>query len=99
MISVFLAVESAFVAAVAARRKRAAITNSLNPKPPDPVPVQLLTRRLSRYTELTTPLQQMIAKHVTALIRDFVHTGAFDQLVLSAVTRIRTQLLRKGGMR
>jgi hypothetical protein len=99
MISFIVAVESAFVAVVAARRKRAATINSLNPTPPDPAHVKLLTRGLSWQTQMTTPLQQMIARHVTAFIRNFVHTGAFDQLVLSAVARIRSQLLKKGGIR
>jgi hypothetical protein len=99
MITVVVAVESAFLGVMAACRKRMAVIRTLNPNPSDSGPVKLLTRSLSRCTTATTPMQQMIARHITSFARSFVQTGTFDQLVLSAVARIRAQLFRKGGVR
>jgi hypothetical protein len=44
-------------------------------------------------------MDRMLATKAATLIRGFVQTGAFDQLVLSTIARIRSQCLKNRGIR
>jgi hypothetical protein len=98
MIATLAGIESALLLAMARCRKRAAVLRSLAAKRPDSAGIRALTRNLSLRTR-STAMDRMLATKAAALIRSFVHTGAFDQLVLSTVARIRSQCLRNRGIR
>lgn len=98
MIATLAGIESALLLAMARCRKRAAVLRSLAAKRPDSAGLRALTRSLAIRTR-STAMDRMLATKAAALIRSFVHTGAFDQLVLSTVARIRSQCLRNRGIR
>jgi len=99
MIAALMGIESALLIAMTRCRKRAAVLRSLAAKPPDSAGIRALTRRLANRTRSTTNMERMLATKVSALIRSFVQTGAFDQLILSAIARIRSEWLRNRGIR
>lgn len=99
MIETLLGIESALLIAMARCRKRAAVLRSLAAKHPDSAGIRALTRGIANRTRSTTSMERRLATKVAQLIRDFVHTGAFDQLILSIISRLRTQWFRNRGIR
>jgi hypothetical protein len=99
MIETLLGIESALLVVMARCRKRAAVLRSLAAKRPDSAGIRALTRSLANRTRSTTNMERMLAKKFAQLIRDFVHTGAFDQLILSAIAYIRARWHRNRGIR
>ncbi len=97
MMSIIVAIEAAVFAALNARRKRAVVVSTLNPMAPEALPAQLLSRSLARVGGTTTSLDRLIACKAAELIRSLVRTQAFDQLVLSFISRVRSRCRRKGG--
>ena len=99
MIETLLGIESALLVVMARCRKRAAVLRSLAAKRPDSAGIRALTRSLANRTRSTTNMERRLAMKIAALVRDFVHTGAFDQLILSIIARLRTQWFRNRGIR
>jgi hypothetical protein len=97
MMFTILGVQSALLATMARCRKRAAVIKTLTVQSRESAPVRALARVLSDRARSTTSMERMVAAKAATLIRQFVQTSAFDQIVLSAVARIRARI-RKGGM-
>ena len=95
MIATFAGIESALLLAMARCRKRAAVLRSLAAKRPDPATIRALTRSLALRTQ-STAMDRMLATKAAALIRRFVQTGAFDQLILSAIAHLRARVTKRG---
>ena len=99
MISIFLATQSVFAIAVAARARRAAVLRRLALSTPESGPISLLSRSLSTHSAAASRLERMVASKVAMLVRSLVHTSAFELTVLSAVVRFRATVNKKAGMR
>jgi PIN domain nuclease of toxin-antitoxin system len=97
MMLTIVGVQSALLATMAACRKRAAVLKTLTIRSRESAPVRVLARVLSERALSTTTMERMVAAKAVTLIRGFVHTTAFDQVVLSAVAHIRARV-KKGGM-
>ena len=92
-----LGVQSALLATMARCRKRAAVIKTLTVQSRESAPVRALARVLSDRVQSTTSMERLVAAKAATLIRQFVQTTAFDQVVLSAVAHIRARA-KKGGM-
>jgi hypothetical protein len=97
MMLTIVGVQSALLATMAACRKRAAVVKALTERSRESAPIRVLTRVLSDRTQSTTTMERVVAAKAATLIRGFVQTTVFDQVVLTAVTHIRA-LAKKGGM-
>jgi hypothetical protein len=58
----------------------------------------MLTRAISARVQSVSTMERMVAAKATHLIRGFVQTTAFDQVVLTAVAHIRARA-KKGIMK
>jgi len=99
MMLTILGVQSALLATMAACRKRTAVIKTLTARSRESAPVRMLSRAISARAQNTTTMERLVAAKAANLIREFVQTTAFDQLVLSAIARIRTQWLKNRGVR
>jgi hypothetical protein len=96
MMLTIIGVQSALLATVAACRKRAAVLKTPTIRSRESAPVRVLARVLSERALSTTTMERVVAAKAATLIRGFVHTTAFDQVVLNAVAHIRARA-KKGG--
>lgn len=99
MIPAMMGIESALLIAMARCRKRAAVLRSLAARRPDSAGIRALSRSIANRTRSTTTMERMLAKKLAQLIRDFVKTGAFDQLIISAIAYVRTRCIKYRGIR
>ena len=98
MMLTVVGVQSALLATMAACRKRAAVVKTLTARSRESAPVRVLTRVLSDRVQSTTTMERMVAAKAATLIREFVQTTAFDQVIISAVAHIRARA-KKGGLK
>jgi hypothetical protein len=96
MIGTLLGIESTLLVAMARCRKRAAVLRSLAARRLDSPSIRALTRSIAMHTRNTTTMDRVLATKAATLIRSFVQTTAFDQLVLSAVAHIRARGIKRG---
>jgi hypothetical protein len=99
MMLTVLGVQSALLATMASCRKRAAVIKALTVQSRESAPVRMLSRAISARAQNSTTMERMIAAKTATLIRGFVQSTAFDQAVLAAVARIRSQWLKNRGIR
>jgi len=97
MMLTILGVQSALLATMARCRKRAAVIKTLTVQSRESAPVRMLSRAISARTQSATIMERIVAAKAATLIRGFVQTTAFDQIVLTAVARISARV-KKGGM-
>jgi stage V sporulation protein SpoVS len=83
---------------MAACRKRAAVLRSLAIQRSDSPGIRALSQAVSRKTQTATRIERTVAVKATALIRGFVQTSTFDELVLVGIAEIKRHL-QKGGFR
>ena len=98
MITAFLAAQSAMALALARARKRASVIRTMSLSGADSAPLRLLSRSVRSHTQRATRFERALAKHLAATLRSFVQSGAFEALLLAAITRILSRIL-KGGTR
>ena len=98
MITALLAVQSAIALGIVRARKRASVIRALYLDGTDAAPLRLLSRTLAAQTRAATRLERLLATHLATTIRVFVRSNAFELLILSALTRILSRVM-KGGNR
>jgi hypothetical protein len=96
MITTFLAAQSALALAMARARKRASVIRTITLGSADSAPLRLLSRSLLAHTRAATRFERLLARQLANTIREFVQSGAFEALVLTAITRILSRILRGG---
>jgi hypothetical protein len=99
MIEILVGIESALLIAMERCRKRAAVLKTLTVRSRESAPVRIIARALAARAQSTTTMERVVAAKAATLIRGFVQTTAFDQLILSAIARIRSQCRRNRGVR
>ena len=95
MIWPILAVKA--LAITAACYNSRAVSKALTLKSRESAPVRMLTRAISARVQSVSTMERMVATKAASLIRGFVQTTAFDQVVLTAVAQIRARA--KKGMK
>ena len=96
MILTLVGIQSALLATMAACQRRAKVLRTLAVQRTDSFGARALARALSAHTRSATKLEHLVAARATAMIREFVQTRAFDQLMLSTITYVK-QRVQKGG--
>jgi hypothetical protein len=79
------------------KRKRSAITSSLNAGDQTPLAIRSLTRKLEPYINSATSLDKAMARQLTKALRSFVQTTACEQLLAASLRQLRRRLWQKGG--
>ena len=98
MIAALLAVESAIAVGIVRARKRANVIRAMALDMTDSAPFRWLSRSLATQTRLSTRFERVFATHLATALRTFVRSNAFETLVLVAIGRVRSRIL-KGGIR
>ena len=98
MITAFLAAQSTLAIALARARKRASVIRTMSLGGADSAPLRLLSRSLVAHTQRATRFERVVAQHLATTVRDFVQSGAFEALLLAAITRTVSRI-QKGGLR
>ncbi len=98
MITVFLAAQSALALTLARARKRASVIRTMSLGGADSAPLRLLSRSVISHTQRATRFERALARHLSSAIREFVQSGAFEAVLLAAITRIVFRI-KKGGIR
>jgi hypothetical protein len=98
MIAALLAIESAIGIGIVRARKRASVIRTMSLETTDSAPLQWLSRSLATQTRVSTRFERVLATHLATTLRTFVRSNAFETLVLLAIGRVRSRIL-KGGIR
>jgi hypothetical protein len=98
MITAVLAAQSALALTLARARKRACVIRTMSLGGADSAPLRLVSRSLLAHSQRATRLERAVAKHLATALRGFVQSGAFEALLLAAITRVLSRIL-KGGTR
>jgi hypothetical protein len=98
MITAFLATQSALALALARARKRASVIRTMSLGGVDSAPLRLLSRSLIDHSQRATRFERALARRLATTLRNFVQSGAFEALLLAAITRILSRI-QKGGTR
>ena len=88
MILTLVGIQSALLATMAACQRRANVLRALAVQRTESFGARALTRTLSAHTGAATKVEHLVATRATAMIREFVQTRAFDQLMLSTITYV-----------
>jgi hypothetical protein len=98
MTGLILAAELVLVAGWWLKRKRGAVTSSLNAGDQTPLAIRSLTRKLEPYISSATSLDRAMAHQLAKGLRSFVHTTACEQLLAASLRQLRRRLWKKGGL-
>jgi hypothetical protein len=98
MTGFILVAELVLVAGWWLKRKRSAVTSSLNVGDQTPLAIRSLTRKLEPYISAATSLDKAMAHQLTKALRSFVQTTACEQLLAAGLRQLRWRLLKKGGL-
>jgi len=98
MIPALLAIESAIAICIVRVRKRAGVIRAMSLETADSAPLHWLSRSLATQTRFSTQFERVLATHLATALRTFVRSNAFETLVLVAIGRVRSRIL-KGGIR
>jgi hypothetical protein len=92
-----LGLQSILLATLVAIRRRAAVLQALAVRPTNSFLSRAAVRALaSSSAARATTLERMLAEKAAHLVRSFVQTAAFDQLLLTGITYVRARI-RRGG--
>ena len=98
MITALLAAESAIAVGIARARKRASVIRTMALDMTDSTSFRWLSRTLTAQTRVSTRFERILATHLATALRSFVRSNAFELLLLMAIGRVRSRIL-KGGIR
>jgi len=98
MMTAFLAAQSALAVAIARARRRANVIRTMTLGKMDSAPLRLLSRTVLAHSRAASRFERALARHLARTAREFVQSGAFETLLLSAITQVISRI-RKGGIR
>ena len=98
MMATFLAAQSALAVALARARNRSRVIRTITLGGSDSAPLRLLSRSVVAQTERAGRMERALAKHLAAVVRNFVQSSAFEAVLLAAITQIVFRI-KKGGIR
>jgi hypothetical protein len=97
MIAALLAIESALALGIVRVRKRASVIRAMSLETTDSAPLHWLSRSSASQTQVSTRFERVLATHLATAVRSFVHSSAFELLLLMVIGRVRSRM--KGGIR
>jgi hypothetical protein len=97
MTELIVIAEMVLVAGWWLKRKRNAVTSSLNAGDHTPMAIRSLTRKLEPYINSATSLDKAMAQQMAKALRSFVQTAACEQLLAASLRQLRRRLWNKGG--